>query len=125
MTQYKSKLVRAILFTTGVISLILGFFGIFLPILPTTPFVLLSAWCFLKSSTKAHAWLYQQKYIGDSLRQWEKNKSISRKTKITAISMILISMLVMWTKVDIFPLKLFVTILLLTVSVFISTRPEN
>ena len=118
-------MLRPILFVTGATSLALGVLGVFLPLLPTTPFLLLSAWCFLKSSPKAHQWLYNQPVLGKSLRDWEKNKSIARSTKIVAISMILISLVVIWLNAIHIGVKISVTVLLSVVSIFIVTRNEN
>lgn len=103
----------------------LGVAGAFLPVLPTTPFLLLAAWCFLQSSPKAHQWLYAQPGLGKALRDWDRNKAISRSTKVVAIAMILISLIVMWVKVQVLWLKILVSAILLTVSVFIITRNEN
>lgn len=102
----------------------LGVVGIFLPILPTTPFILLAAWCFLKSSPKAHAWLYQHRLLGPPLRNWEERKAISRPTKKLALSMMLISVMVIWWRVPHLWLQISVTSLLVGVAVFIATRPE-
>lgn len=115
---------KAILFTIGIISLALGIIGIFLPVLPTTPFVILAAWCFLRSSPQAHQWLYRQPVIGDVLRNWEDSRSISRKTKITAIAMIALSLVVIWLRVEVLGVQIAVTALLIGVSAFICTRPE-
>lgn len=118
-------MLRPFIFLTGAISLALGVIGVFVPLLPTTPFLLLSAWCFLKSSTKAHQWLYNQPALGKSLRDWEKNKSIARSTKIVAISMILISLTVIWLNTIHVGVKIFVSALLSGVSIFILTRNEK
>ena len=118
-------MLKPFFFVTGFISLALGVIGIFLPLLPTTPFLLLSAWCFLKSSPKAHQWLYNQPSLGKSLRDWEKNKSIARSTKVVAVSMIVISLVVIWLNAIYIGVQVGVSILLCTISVFILTRPER
>jgi uncharacterized membrane protein YbaN (DUF454 family) len=77
------------LFTVfGLISLALGFVGIFVPLLPTTPFLLLSAWLFSKSSERWHKWLLQHKKLGGYIRQFQEDKSISLRIKIISISML-------------------------------------
>lgn len=118
-------MLKPFLFVTGVISLALGVLGIFLPLLPTTPFILLSAWCFVKSSPRAHQWLYSQPLLGQSLRDWEQNKSIARSTKIVAVSMIVVSLIVIWLGSIYIGIQIGVSILLCGVSVFIVTRPER
>ena len=125
MSIVKNPLVRTFLFTLGFISLVLGIIGAFLPVLPTTPFLLLSAWCFLKSSPKAHQWLYNQPGLGKSLRDWERDKSIAKSTKVVAISMIMLSLAVLWMKPLMLWLQISVTVLLTVVSTFIVTRKSS
>ncbi len=125
MSIVKNPLVRTFLFTLGFISLVLGIIGAFLPVLPTTPFLLLSAWCFLKSSPKAHQWLYNQPGLGKSLRDWERDKSIAKSTKVVAISMIILSLAVLWMKPLMLWLQISVTVLLTVVSTFIVTRKSS
>jgi len=69
---------------TGWISLALGFIGIFLPILPTTPFILLAAYCFSKSSPQLHHCLIRQPTLGPMIQNWEQHGSISKRAKVTA-----------------------------------------
>jgi hypothetical protein len=73
---------------SGWISLILGIIGIFLPLLPTTPFVLLSAYCFSKSSERLHSWLINQPRLGPMIQHWEQHGSISQGAKVTATALI-------------------------------------
>ncbi len=63
----------------------LGVLGVVLPILPTTPFLLLSASCFIRSSKRTHDWLLGNKYFGEYLENWYKNGSISKRAKVAAM----------------------------------------
>ena len=72
------------LMAAGWISLSLGVLGIFLPLLPTTPFVLLAAYCFSKSSQRLHHWLIHQPQLGPMILNWERYGSISKRAKVTA-----------------------------------------
>ena len=74
-----------ILITIGLISLSLGILGIVLPILPTTPFVLLSAGCFSISSPKLSEKILRNKYLGTYIENYRYNTGVPRKTKIRAI----------------------------------------
>jgi len=74
----------------GFLSLSLGIIGIYLPGLPTTPFLLLSAYLFSHCSPKIYNWLLQNKYLGKYIAEFEQNKAISQKTKTKAILMIII-----------------------------------
>jgi len=69
----------------------LGFIGVFLPVLPTTPFMILALWGFSKGSRRVHHWLYTHPKFGPSLQDWDKYRVIPLKTKITAVSMMSIS----------------------------------
>ncbi|WP_165862858.1 YbaN family protein [Vibrio sinensis] len=65
----------------GGLSLCLGFLGIFLPVLPTTPFVLLASACFMRSSPKFHNWLIQHKTFGPIIDNWSQHRAVSIKVK--------------------------------------------
>jgi len=75
---------RLIMLVVGWISLALGILGIFFPLLPTTPFVLLAASCFSKSSPGLHARLLNQPLLGPMIQNWEREGSISQSAKVTA-----------------------------------------
>lgn len=122
MAVVRNRFIRLCIFIIGILSIVLGAIGAFTPVLPTTPFILLAAWCFLKSSEKAHAWLYRQPLFGKALQDWEKNRSIPRPTKAVAITMIALSIVFIWVKVDGSQIRYSVTLLLLLVSAFILTR---
>ncbi len=64
--------------------------GVFLPILPTTPFLLLAAGCFARSSEKWHRWLLSNPTFGPLIRNWQEHRCISRASKMTAIILILV-----------------------------------
>jgi uncharacterized membrane protein YbaN (DUF454 family) len=69
----------------GIISLFLGILGIFLPIIPTTPLVLLAAWCFYKSSPRFHNWLVEHPYFGPIVEEYSDGEGIRKESKIKAI----------------------------------------
>ncbi|MCD7924460.1 DUF454 family protein [Bacteroidaceae bacterium] len=82
-----------ILYTVvGTISLILGIIGIFLPLLPTTPFLLLTAAMYFRSSPRLYNWLIQQKYLGTYILNFRENKAIPLHAKIVSVSLIWISL---------------------------------
>lgn len=68
----------------GALSLALGALGLFLPVLPTTPFVLLAAFCFSKSSPRLHAALLANPIFGPIVRNWEERGAVSLGAKLTA-----------------------------------------
>lgn len=65
--------------------------GIFLPLLPTTPFLLLAAYFFAKSSPGVHRWLLNSRWFGPLIQDWEKRRAISIRTKFKAIVIVLLS----------------------------------
>lgn len=67
----------------------LGFAGIFLPLLPTTPFVLLAAWCFSRGSARLHRWLLGHRRFGRLVRDWEENRAIRLRAKVVATLMMI------------------------------------
>lgn len=69
----------------GIICVFLGTLGIFLPILPTTPFLLLASWAFIKSSDTLYEWLMNHKVLGLYIRSYIKYRGVSRTHKIMAI----------------------------------------
>ena len=86
-----NRVVRSLFFIAGSITLILGAIGIVLPVLPTTPFLLLSLACYWRSSERMSKWMLNNKYFGKYLRNYKEGKGIPLKTKIFAISVLWIS----------------------------------
>lgn len=76
---------RVLYLILGWLSLIIGIIGIFLPLLPTTPLVLLAAWCFSKSSKRFHTWLLNHKFFGPIVRDWQSSAGIPRRSRNRAI----------------------------------------
>ncbi|WP_050790425.1 YbaN family protein [Vibrio caribbeanicus] len=75
-------IVRQFLLNTfGVLCVILGVAGIFLPLLPTTPFILLASACFMRGSPRFHRWLNEHKTFGPILSNWHQHRSVSSKVK--------------------------------------------
>ncbi|MBN1462557.1 MAG: YbaN family protein [Paludibacteraceae bacterium] len=106
----------------GCLSLILGIIGIFLPLLPTTPFLLLSASLFAKSSKKFYNWLINHKYLGSYIRQFKEDKSISLHTKIISISLVWISIgYSAIYVVPLLPVKILLFIIAIAVSIHIAS----
>lgn len=82
---------RNLFIAGGLISLALGLLGIPLPLLPTTPFLLLSAWFFARSSERFYHWLIHHRHFGKAIRNYREKGGVDRKVKIWAISLLWIS----------------------------------
>jgi uncharacterized membrane protein YbaN (DUF454 family) len=80
-----SPLTRALLLCAGFVALALGVAGIFLPLLPTTPLVLLAAACFARSHRSFHDWLLAHRLFGPMIHEWQAHRSIPYRTKVVAI----------------------------------------
>ncbi len=79
---------RTLRITFGFITLTLGIIGIFLPILPTTPFLLLSAWAWMKSSHRFYAWLINNRYLGAYIRTYREKRGITVRHKIITLTVL-------------------------------------
>lgn len=103
-----------------------GIVGAFLPVLPTTPFLLLALWCFSRSSPRLEAWLLHHPRFGPSLRRWRERGAIARKAKIAALSAMTVSFAAFWFLSDP-PLvrAAIVAAVMLGSALFIATRPES
>jgi uncharacterized membrane protein YbaN (DUF454 family) len=91
-TSKTSRLSRGLWTFAGTFFLAVGVIGIFLPVLPTTPFLLLSAACYFKGSRRMHDWLLNNKWFGSYLRNYREGKGVSVKAKV-------ISILALWTTI--------------------------
>ena len=84
---------KILLNTIGTIALILAVLGLFLPLLPTTPFLLLASACYLRGSERMHRWLIGNKLLGEHLLNIQNKKGIPLKGKILAIAFLWASLL--------------------------------
>lgn len=84
-------LTRVLLIIAGTISLILGIVGIVIPLLPTTPFLLLAAACYVRGSTRLYDWLLNSKYLGSYIRNYREKRAIPLRTKIGALTLLWLS----------------------------------
>ncbi|MBE6298203.1 MAG: DUF454 domain-containing protein [Bacteroidales bacterium] len=79
---------RILLAFLGCISLSLGIAGIFLPVLPTTPFLLLSAALFMRSSQRLYCWLMEHRQLGPYIKNFQEHKAIPLRVKVVSVSLV-------------------------------------
>jgi len=116
------KLIKTFFLFIGIFSLVLGFIGIFLPLLPTTPFILMAAYCFAKSSERFHRYIMQHKLFGRMVTDFYEKKVISTKNKIIALTLMWITLSLsviffmphIWVKLVVLGIGVSVTVYLLT-----------
>lgn len=77
----------------GTLSLALGIIGIFLPVLPTTPFLLLTAALYLRSSDRLYCWLMSHRHLGPYIKNFQENKAIPLRVKVISVSMVWVTLL--------------------------------
>lgn len=117
-------MIRPLWFSLGLASLLTGMIGAFLPLLPTTPFLLLSAYAFARSSPKLHDWLVHHPTFGPAIDNWQQHRAIARGAKAVALASIAVTLaasLILAVPTWIFAVQ---TTLLLMVAAFIITRPS-
>ena len=90
-TKASQKLVRVLFFVAGSIFLARGAIGVALPVLPTTPFLLLALACYCRSSERMTYWMLNNKYFGNYIRNYKEGKGIPLKTKLFAVTVLWIA----------------------------------
>lgn len=119
-------LVRAMFAMLGLFFTALGFIGVFLPVMPTTPFLIVAAACFARSSRRLEAWLLAQPHFGPLLRNWRERGAIPRFAKWMSLGgstagygIFLIGTRPGW------PLALGVGLAIAAAMVFVFSRPDD
>lgn len=112
---------KALYILLGSFTLVLAVVGIFLPILPTTPFLLVSAFFYLRSSKRLYDWLIRHKVFGKYIHDYVTYKAIPIKTKVSAIIILWLSMTISIIIVPHFYLKIMLTLLASMVTIYLLT----
>ena len=121
LSKQLNPVLRWILLISGFVSIALAIIGIFLPVLPTVPFLLLASGCFARSSERFYAWMLDHTHLGPMIRPYLKGGGIPRATKLKAIALIWASIAIsvlflleiLWVQVFLLVIALGVTIYLL------------
>lgn len=88
----KSPLVRGLMISAGIAATALGFIGIFVPLLPTTPFLLLASWLFVRSSRKFHDRLMTNRFFGPYIKNYREKRGITLRNKIYSLTFLWITL---------------------------------
>lgn len=89
---HASRAVRAALWVAGTVCVALGILGVFLPVLPATPFMLLAAACYARASPRFYNWLLNNRTFGPTIREWRRYGSIPWRTKWFAITLMSVTL---------------------------------
>lgn len=117
---------RTLYFILGWSFFTLGAIGAFLPVLPTTPFMLLALWAFSKSSQRFHDWLYYHKLFGPPLQAWQQYRVIPLAAKIMAVSVMTLSCtyLIFYSKIH-YAIKIAAVLPMLYGMYFVLSKPSK
>jgi uncharacterized membrane protein YbaN (DUF454 family) len=85
--RVSGKMMRGIYIVVGTIALVIGAIGLFLPVIPTTPLVILAAACYYRGSERLHEWILSSKWFGETIKNYQAGRGLTRDTKARAISM--------------------------------------
>lgn len=117
---------RPVLTAGGFTFLVLGGLGMVLPVLPTTPFILLAAACFSRSSPRFERWLVAHPKLGHHIVAWRRKRAIPTKAKIAALASMACSFAILLAVGHTPPaLNVCVALLLIVCAAFIATRPAH
>ena len=117
-------MMRLVSLLLAYLFLALAIVGVFLPGLPTVPFLLLTAWFSAKGSERLHRWLYAHPHFGKLLIDWENQRAISRSSKVIALLMLAVSWVVMFQRIDNIWVLAGMTVLLVSIMAYLLSRPE-
>ena len=118
----KLKSIRKyLLIFLGTLSLGLGIIGVFLPVLPTTPFLLLASFCYVRSSKRMYNWLINHRIFGSYIYCYLEYRAVPRKTKIGALIFLWTTLLVSATLVPSIQIKIFLMVVGISVTIHLVT----
>jgi len=114
---------RLLWLSFGLVALVLAVLGIALPLLPTTPFLLVAAFAFARSSERLHTWLVTHPRFGPSIDNWRREGAINRNAKVVSVAAMVAALGLSWLA-EVGPIILAVQAIVLAIAAaFIITRP--
>jgi len=116
---------RIALIFVGWTCVVLGLIGIVLPVLPTTPFLLLAATCFAKSSKRFHYWLLNSPLFGPIIRDWQEKRYIKKKVKVWALFVIVVTFSISIYVVPLDAVRVFLVVMLCLCLFFVGRLPTT
>lgn len=121
----RRTLINAILWLVGAIALVLGLIGAVLPVMPTTPFILVTAACWGRASPRFHRWLHRHRFFGPMVRNWEERRAIPRRAKYLAWSMMTLSCIgLLWRFPERWYVGVITSVICLSVGLWMAKLPD-
>jgi uncharacterized membrane protein YbaN (DUF454 family) len=114
---------RAVLLVVGTASLLVGLIGVVLPILPTTPFLLVAAACYARASTRLYRWLIGQRSLGPIITEWRRSRSLPPGVKGRALVAVVITFTLSVFLVDVTVVRVLLVITGLILAAFLARIP--
>ena len=119
--EMKHKVTYWLYLSAGSLFILLGFIGVFLPVLPTTPFLLLASYCFIRSSKKAHGWLLNHPVLGVYLTNYIEHKGIRKRDRNVVLTCLLGVLTLSMLSSSILHLRLFLLVVGVGVTIHLMT----
>jgi hypothetical protein len=110
---------KALLVAVGSVSLALAVLGVFLPLLPTTPFLLLASACYVRSSERLHGWLMGNRLLGGYIRNFKERRGVPVRAKVVTIVLLWLPLLYSVYRLDLFWVELLLVLMGVTWTVVI------
>ncbi|KQN74006.1 YbaN family protein [Devosia sp. Leaf64] len=121
----KTRTMRAVYLALGLVMTALGIIGAFLPLMPTTIFLILAAWCFSKSSRRLETWLLGHPILGPTITNWRTHGVIAPRAKALACSGMALGYVLFWISAHPGPwLALLVAVVLGACATYVLSRPS-
>ena len=120
MSNLSEKVKRIVLVIAGTLFLIIGSVGVVIPVLPTTPFLLLAAACYIRGSKRIHNWMINNSIFGDFIRNYMERRGITIKQKVTTLIVLWLTIVVsIYYFIDDYLIRIVLFIIAVIVSIHI------
>jgi uncharacterized membrane protein YbaN (DUF454 family) len=121
----RSRAVRAVLIVVGTVALGFGVLGIVVPVLPTTPFLLLAAACYARASDRLYSWLIHQRTLGPVIVRWRESRTLDPRVKARALVVVALTFTLSIVLVEEIVLRVLLALTGSLVSLFLARIPAQ
>lgn len=121
LSDSKSRVKNVVFIVLGSIFFLLGLIGVFIPVLPTTPFLLLTAFFYLRSSRRLYIWLTSHRLFGSYINDYMQHRAVRRKAKISALVFLWLTLLVSMLVVPLIQIRIVLAVVGIAVTIHLLT----